>query len=166
MSFKNQEQVYYGRINSRTDILDKYLSENGIHRYNLQIVGGKAKPKFVSLTPSILGDESLLNNIEYLHSVGTMDDLKPITHLLAVDVTSRKGIKLLHEGIRYLLADSPRGRVGFLFNSDIDSDSNSLIFMKVLEVTASSYSHKKKVLNFLDQLCSYYESSRKSRISR
>ncbi|CAI9304355.1 unnamed protein product [Lactuca saligna] len=157
-----QEQVYYGRINSRTDILDKYLSENGIHRYNLQIVGGKAKPKFVSLTPSILGDESLLNNIEYLHSVGTMDDLKPITHLLAVDVTSRKGIKLLHEGIRYLLADSPRGRVGFLFNSDIDSDSNSLIFMKVLEVTSSSYSHKKKVLNFLDHLCSYYESSQES----
>lgn len=32
-----QEQVYYGRINSRTDILDKYLSENGIHRYNLQV---------------------------------------------------------------------------------------------------------------------------------
>lgn len=87
------------------------------------------------------------------------------------------------------LADSPRGRVGFLFNSDIDSDSNSLIFMKVLEVTASSYrsviifiqssyydfyfgwckfffflffSHKKKVLNFLDQLCSYYESSQES----
>lgn len=32
-----------------------------------------------------------------------MDDVKPVTHLLAVDVTSNKGIKLLHEGIRYLV---------------------------------------------------------------
>ncbi|GKB86829.1 UDP-glucose:glycoprotein glucosyltransferase isoform X1, partial [Tanacetum coccineum] len=97
-----QEQVYYGQINSRTDVLDKFLSESGIQRYNPQIVGDKAKPKFVSLTASIVGDESLLRNIEYLHSVGTIDDLKPVTHLLAVDVTSRKGVQLLHEGIRYL----------------------------------------------------------------
>lgn len=161
-----QEQVYYGRINPRTDILDKLLSESSINRYNLQIVGDKANPKFVSLTPSILGDDSLLNSIEYLHSSGTMDDLKPITHLLVVDVTSRKGIKLVHEGIRYLLAGSSIGRVGFLFNSDINSDSNSLIFMKVLQITASTYSHKKKVLNFLDQLCSYYESSQDGQSSQ
>lgn len=39
--------------------------------FNIQIVGDKAKPKFVSLTASIVGDESLLSNIEYLHSVGS-----------------------------------------------------------------------------------------------
>ncbi|KAJ9552536.1 hypothetical protein OSB04_016581 [Centaurea solstitialis] len=151
-----QEQVYYGQINSRTDVLDKFLSESGIQRYNPQIVGAKAKPKFVSLTASVLGDESLLNNIEYLHTAGTIDDLKPVTHLLAVDVKTRKGVKLLHEGIRYLMAGSANARVGFVFNSDVDSDSNSLIFMKVFEIATSSYSHKKKVLNFLDQLCSFY----------
>lgn len=32
-----QEQVYYGHINSRTDILGKFLSENGISRYNPQV---------------------------------------------------------------------------------------------------------------------------------
>lgn len=32
-----QEQVYYGHINSRTDVLDKFLSENGIIRYNPQV---------------------------------------------------------------------------------------------------------------------------------
>lgn len=32
-----QEQVYYGHINSRTDVLDKFLSENGISRYNPQV---------------------------------------------------------------------------------------------------------------------------------
>lgn len=32
-----QEQVYYGQISSQTDILDKFLSENGIMRYNPQV---------------------------------------------------------------------------------------------------------------------------------
>lgn len=33
-----QEQVYYGQINSKTDVLDKFLSESGITRYNPQVV--------------------------------------------------------------------------------------------------------------------------------
>ena len=32
-----QEQVYYGHINSHTDVLDKFLSESGISRYNPQV---------------------------------------------------------------------------------------------------------------------------------
>lgn len=32
-----QEQVYYGNINSRTDVLDKFFSESGISRYNPQV---------------------------------------------------------------------------------------------------------------------------------
>ena len=32
-----QEQVYYGQISSHTDILDKFLSESGINRYNPQV---------------------------------------------------------------------------------------------------------------------------------
>lgn len=32
-----QEQVYYGQINSHTDVLDKFLSESGIQRYNPQV---------------------------------------------------------------------------------------------------------------------------------
>ncbi|GKD98736.1 UDP-glucose:glycoprotein glucosyltransferase, partial [Tanacetum coccineum] len=135
-----------GLINSRTDILDKFLSKSGIQRYNPQIVGDKAKPKFVSLTASIVVDESLLSNIEYLHFVGTIDDLKPITHLLVVDVTFRKGVQLLQEGIRYLMPGYVSARVGFLFNSNLNSDSNSFILMKALEITASSFSHKKKIL--------------------
>lgn len=35
--------------------------------------------------------------------IPAMDDVKAVTHLLAVDVTSKKGIKLLREGIRYLV---------------------------------------------------------------
>lgn len=32
-----QEQVYYGLISSHTDILDKFLTESGIKRYNPQV---------------------------------------------------------------------------------------------------------------------------------
>lgn len=32
-----QEQVYYGQINSHTNVLDKFLSENGVSRYNPQV---------------------------------------------------------------------------------------------------------------------------------
>ncbi|XVF67689.1 hypothetical protein PTKIN_Ptkin10aG0141700 [Pterospermum kingtungense] len=153
-----QEQVYYGQINSRTDVLDKFLSENGVSRYNPQIiVDGKVKPKFVSLASSVLGGESVLNEINYLHSPETVDNVKPVTHLLAVDVTSKKGIKLLREGIRYLIGGSKGARVGVLFSAGQDADLPSLLLVKTFEITAASYSYKKKVLEFLDQLCSFYE---------
>ncbi|XP_015878960.3 UDP-glucose:glycoprotein glucosyltransferase isoform X1 [Ziziphus jujuba] len=151
-----QEQVYYGHINSRTDVLDKFLSESGLSRYNPQIIAD-SKPRFISLSTSILGGEVVLNDINYFHSSETVDDLKPVTHLLAVDVASKKGIKLLHEGLQYLIEGSKGGRVGLLFSGNEDADVSSLLFIKAFEITASSYSHKKKVLNFLEQLCSFYE---------
>ncbi|XAR56342.1 hypothetical protein NMG60_11036790 [Bertholletia excelsa] len=153
-----QEQVYYGQINSHTDVLDKFLSESGVPRYNPQIVvDGKVKPKFLSLSTAILGKDSVLDGVSYFHSPETIDDVKPVTHLLAIDITSRKGIKLFCEGIRYLMQGSKSARVGMLFNADKDVNFRSLLFMKISEVAASSYSHKKKVLDFLDQLGTFYE---------
>ncbi|XP_012458584.1 UDP-glucose:glycoprotein glucosyltransferase [Gossypium raimondii] len=153
-----QEQVYYGKINSHTNVLDKFLSENGVSRYNPQIIaGGKVKPGFVSLASPALGGESVLNEINYLHSPGTVDDVKPVTHLLAVDVTSRKGIKLLREAIRYLIQGSKNARVGVLFTAGQDANLSNILLVKTFEITAASYSHKKKVLEFLDQVCSFYE---------
>ncbi|KAJ0010856.1 hypothetical protein Pint_33129 [Pistacia integerrima] len=153
-----QEQVYYGHISSRTDVLDKFLSENGISRYNPQIIAdAKVKPRFISLASSILGGESWLKDVNYLHSPETMDDVKPVTHLLAVDVMSKKGIKLLREGIHFLIRGSKVARLGVLFSASQEADSSSLLLVKAFEITASTYSHKKKVLEFLDQLCLYYE---------
>ncbi|KAH6755044.1 EMS-MUTAGENIZED BRI1 SUPPRESSOR 1 [Perilla frutescens var. hirtella] len=154
-----QEQVYYGQINSHTDVLDKFLSESGVQRYNPKIIadGKAAKPKFISLCASILVKESVLNDLYYLHSPETFDDLKPVTHILVVDITLRKGMKLLHEGIRYLISGSKYARIGVLFNANDDATLPSLFFMKVFEITASSYGHKKAVLQFIDQLCSFYE---------
>ncbi|GAV61148.1 Glyco_transf_8 domain-containing protein/UDP-g_GGTase domain-containing protein [Cephalotus follicularis] len=153
-----QEQVYYGHINSHTNVLDEFLSESGISRYNPQIISdGKVKPKFVSLASSVHGGEPVLNDVNFLHSPDTMDDVKPVTHLLAVDVTSKNWMKLLREGIRYLIEGSKGARVGVLFSAHQDADLSRLFFVKVFEFTASSYSHKKNVLEFLDQLCSFYE---------
>nr|DAD24321.1 TPA_asm: hypothetical protein HUJ06_025785 [Nelumbo nucifera] len=153
-----QEQVYFGHINSHTDVLDKFLSESGYHRYNPQIIGqGKGQKRFISLSASTLGSELLLNDINYLHSAGTADDLKPVTHLLAVNLTSREGIKLLHEGIRYLMGGSKRGRVGFLFTAKGNPHSLSFYFLKAFQFTASSLGDKESVLKFLDKLCSFYE---------
>ncbi|PHT63712.1 UDP-glucose:glycoprotein glucosyltransferase [Capsicum annuum] len=101
---KIQEHVYFGHINSHTDVLDKFLSESGVQRYNPQIIAeGKVKPRFVSLSALILTDNSFFNEVSYLHSTETIDDLKPVTHLLAVNMASEKGLRLLREGIHYLL---------------------------------------------------------------
>ncbi|KAG7031006.1 UDP-glucose:glycoprotein glucosyltransferase, partial [Cucurbita argyrosperma subsp. argyrosperma] len=96
-----QEQVYYGHISSRTDVLEKFLSESGISRYNPQIVA-EGNSRIVSMFASTHGGEFLLNGFNYLHSPGTTDDLKPVTHLLVIDAASKKGIKLLKEGLHYL----------------------------------------------------------------
>ncbi|KAL3515635.1 hypothetical protein ACH5RR_022537 [Cinchona calisaya] len=153
-----QEQVYYGLINSHTDVLDKFLTESGIQRYNPQIIAdGKVKPKFVSLSASILRSESWINEISYLHSPETVDNIKPVTHLLAVDFTSKKGIKMLREGLSYLMGGSKIARLGVLFNNNHEVHSLSYTFLKAFEIAASSYSHKKGVLEFLDQVCSLYE---------
>lgn len=45
---KIQELVYFGHINSHTDILDKFLSESGVQRYNPQ-VQFFVFPKYVAL---------------------------------------------------------------------------------------------------------------------
>ncbi|KAK7246869.1 hypothetical protein RIF29_41739 [Crotalaria pallida] len=151
-----QEQVYLGHIKSHTDALSKFLSEAGIQRYNPQIISD-SKPRFISLSTAIFGEASVLNDVDYLHSPGTMDDLKPVTHLLAVDINTRSGTKLLHRGLNYLIEGSKDARVGILFSANQSADVFSLLFVKVFEITTSSYSHKKNVLDFLDQLCSFYE---------
>ncbi|XP_027357768.1 UDP-glucose:glycoprotein glucosyltransferase isoform X2 [Abrus precatorius] len=151
-----QEQVYFGQIKSHTDVLAKFLSEDGIQRYNPRIISDN-KPRFISLSTFLFGETSILNNIDYLHAPGTMDDLKPVTQLLALDITSGSGLRLLHQGLNYLIEGSKDARVGLLFSANQSADSFSLLFVKVFEITLSSYSHKKNVLAFLDQLCSLYQ---------
>ncbi|XP_039137617.1 UDP-glucose:glycoprotein glucosyltransferase [Dioscorea cayenensis subsp. rotundata] len=153
-----QEQVYYGHISSHTDILEKFLSESGFQRYNPQIIGeGKGMKRFVSLFPTYLQKESILGDVNYLHSPGMADDLKPVTHLLAVNGASREGIRLLREGLHFLMGSSKRSRVGIIFHLSDGAVSPALLLAKIFEKTTSLFSHKDKVLEFLDQVCSFYE---------
>ncbi|CAN6458439.1 unnamed protein product [Victoria cruziana] len=157
-----QEQVYYGNIDSRTDILEKLLSENGYGRYNPRIVAvGKGQKKFISLTKEALSGDSVLADISYLHPPETVDDTKQITHLISVDITSKKGMRLLHEGLNYLMRGPKSVRIGFLMNSNdsaVPPRASSLLFAKLFELATSLFSHKPRVLYFLDQLTSVYES--------
>ncbi|XP_010523682.1 PREDICTED: UDP-glucose:glycoprotein glucosyltransferase isoform X2 [Tarenaya hassleriana] len=153
-----QEQVYYGQIDSGTDVLDKLLAENAVHRYNPQITtNGKSKPRYVSLASSSGRGEFVLNDVTYLHPPETSDNVKYVTHLLVVDVATKKGIKMLHEGVRYLIEGSKAARLGVLFSSYQNAHPHSLLFIKVFKITASSFSRRGNVLAFLDQLCLLYE---------
>lgn len=154
-----QEQVYFGHINSHTDVLDKFLSESGYRRYNPQItVERNDQKRFVALSTSLLERESVLNDISYLHSPQTVDDLKQVTHLLAVDVSSKKGMKMLRQGLHYLMGGSKRSRLGVLFHVSGVDLSSTVVLAKVFEVSASTFSYKPKLLDFLDKACSLYES--------
>ncbi|XP_062204872.1 UDP-glucose:glycoprotein glucosyltransferase-like isoform X2 [Phragmites australis] len=153
-----QEQVYYGHIQSHTDVLEKFLSETSYKRYNPSITGKSAGKKiFVSLFASYHQEDSLFNGINYLQSPETTDDAKPVTHLLAIDFSSKIGIKLLHEAIRYLMAGSNRARVGLLLYVRNDSSSPILLLKDIFDRTISSFSYKEKVLDFLYGLCKFYE---------
>ncbi|KAJ8506506.1 hypothetical protein OPV22_007392 [Ensete ventricosum] len=151
-----QEQVYYGHINSKTDVLEKFLSENGYRRYNPQILSEGHK-KFSSLISSYAGTESILQDVHYLHSYASVDELKQVTHLLAIDITSSAGMKLLHEGINYLMGGSKRARVGMLLYSTVRASSAASLFVKAFDTAVSLFSYKERVLDFLEELCSFYE---------
>ncbi|GLJ16960.1 hypothetical protein SUGI_0293070 [Cryptomeria japonica] len=160
---KIQEGIYYGQIGSNTDILEKFLLESGHPRYNPQIIhSGKGHQKFVSLSASVAKKDSVIMKLQYLHSPETENDVKPITHLLAVDLTSKRGLKFLRNGIRYLLDGSKRARVGVLYNMDnLDSFSEQsppLLLMKVIDFSVFSVRDRAKALHFLNQLIIWYES--------
>ncbi|CAL4917139.1 unnamed protein product [Urochloa decumbens] len=152
-----QEQVYYGHIQSHTDVLEKFLSESSYKRYNPSITGKSAGKKFVSLFASYHQEDSVFNDIKYLQSPGTVDDVKPVTHLLAIDLSSKVGTKLLHEAIRYLMDGTDRGRVGLLLYVRSGSSQPILLLKDIIDRTISSFSYKEKVLVFLHELLKFYE---------
>ncbi|KAK8444902.1 hypothetical protein SEVIR_9G223900v4 [Setaria viridis] len=151
-----QEQVYYGHIQSHTDVLEKFLSESSYKRYNPSITGKSAGKKFVSLFASYHQEDSVFNDIKYLQSPATVDDAKPVTHLLAIDLSSKVGIKLLHEAIRYLMDGTNRGRVGLLLYVRTASSPPILLLKDIFDRTISSFSYKEKVLVFLHEVLKFY----------
>ncbi|KAG2548509.1 hypothetical protein PVAP13_9KG188900 [Panicum virgatum] len=152
-----QEQVYYGHIQSHTDVLEKFLSESSYKRYNPSITGKSAVKKFVSLFASYHQEDSVFNDMKYLQSPGTADDAKPVTHLLAIDLSSKVGTKLLHEAIRYLMDGTDRARVGLLLYVRSGCSPPVLLLKDIFDRTISSFSYKEKVLVFLHELLNFFE---------
>ncbi|KAK3153915.1 hypothetical protein QOZ80_2BG0183200 [Eleusine coracana subsp. coracana] len=153
-----QEQVYYGHIQSHTDVLDKFLSESSYKRYNPSVAGkSSGKKRFVSLFASYHQQDSVFNDISYMQSPGTTDDVKPVTHLLAIDLSSKLGIKLLHASTCYLMDGSDRARVGLLPYVGHDRSSPILLLKDIIDKTSSYFSYKDKVLDFLHGLFKFYE---------
>ncbi|MCO5576449.1 hypothetical protein L7F22_030259 [Adiantum nelumboides] len=158
---KIQEGVYFGHINSHTDILEKFMKEKAYFRYNPNIVAtSKEDVKYVSLARAVTREQTVLNALIFLHSSGTEDDIKPITHLICVDATSRRGFQLLLQSLRYLMSGSKRGRVGILFNvadvSNFRKESSSFFLVRVIKEALRSPGGTKKVLPFLHSLLSWY----------
>ncbi|KAL2613121.1 hypothetical protein R1flu_024813 [Riccia fluitans] len=151
---KIQEAVYYGRINYRTDVLDKFLSEGGQRRYNPQIVSSKKEDRtYVSLSSPVAKEDKVLTRLQYLHHPGTEDDLKPLTHWLCVDLSEDNGIRLLQQALRYLMGGAEQGRIGVLHNlKNLESSPSYSLFVQVVVLTANSPSRRAKVVPFLQKL--------------
>eukprot|EP00250_Pteridium_aquilinum_P011892 c20372_g1_i1 orf=227-5122(+) len=157
---KIQEGVYFGHINSHTDILEKFLKEKTYARYNPHIVAtSKEDLKHISLAKALTRGHAVWSSLLFLHSSGTEDDVKAVTHLLCVDASSSQGIQLLLQSVRYLVTGSERGRVGILFNvADVPAfgkASPSFLFVRVIKAAVKS-GGSKKALPFLHCLLSWY----------
>lgn len=158
---KIQEGVYFGHINSNTDILDKFLREKGYPRYNSHIVAtSKEDLKYVSLAKAATGEGSSLASIQYLHSPATEDDVKPVTHLLCIDVSTEQGVQLLIQAVRYLINGSKKGRVGIFFNvGDVlafSKQSSSLLLVRTVMAALKTSGGSRKVLPFLHSFLLWY----------
>ncbi|KAL3679974.1 hypothetical protein R1sor_022930 [Riccia sorocarpa] len=149
-----QEAVYYGRLNYRTDVLDKFLSDGGQRRYNPQIVSEKKEGRtYVSLSSPVAEEDKVLTRLQYLHHPGTEDDVKPVTHWLCVDLSEESGIRLLQQALRYLMEGAEKGRIGVLHNlKSLESSSSYPLLLQVVVIMANSPSRRAKVVPFLQKL--------------
>ncbi|KAG0591180.1 hypothetical protein KC19_1G156300 [Ceratodon purpureus] len=153
-----QEGVYYGAINIRTDILEKFLTEEGQPRYNPQIVAiPKEERKYVGLAYPVAKKDRVLTRLQYLHFPGTEDDVKPVTHWLALDLTQKNGVRLLQQALQYLVAGSKKGRIGILHNIKPANIQDPSLLIRIVMAVANSPSRRAKVVPFLQKLLTLKE---------
>lgn len=148
-----QEGVYYGTINSRTDVLNKFLSDGSFPRFNPQIAGPASKEaKYVSLAEHIATKHVALSQLQYLHSPGTEDEVKPITHWLALNLMKASGWNLLREAVHYLSVGSSKGRVAILHNVEGNSSTSvKNTAVTILFAVTTSPSRRTKIVPFLER---------------
>ncbi|XP_024522450.1 UDP-glucose:glycoprotein glucosyltransferase-like isoform X1 [Selaginella moellendorffii] len=159
---KIQEMVYFGQIHSRTDVLDKFLAEEGLKRYNPKIAGTGKDSKYVSVAPVVSESHPVVCSLQYLHTPGTEDDVKPVTHWLVVDLTKESGIRLLTQGVRYIMEGTDRGRLAILHNmKDADNtpeSSKELLLPRLVSHVMQASSRRAKYLRLLHSFLTHYKS--------
>ncbi|CAL5418620.1 unnamed protein product [Camellia sinensis] len=82
-------------------------------------------------------------------------DSREISNFSAVGLILHQ--MLLKAFIVSQIEGSKNARLGMLVNANPGASFPNLLFVKASEVAASLYSHKAKVLDFLDQLYAFYE---------
>ncbi|GJP47287.1 hypothetical protein CLOM_g6507 [Closterium sp. NIES-68] len=112
-----QRAVYYQQIRASSDVLAFFLA-SAAKRFNPEVAlpAGKAAP-YMSLAPPTAADHPSLARLSFLHSPGTEDEVKPFSHLLALDLSSHQGVDLLLQAVLHLESESADGaRVAILHN--------------------------------------------------
>jgi UDP-glucose:glycoprotein glucosyltransferase len=104
----------------------------------LQIVAApKGERKFVDLALPIAENDQVVARLQYLHHPGTEDDVKPVTHWLALDIRKSAGIHLLQQALHHLSSGTKKGRIGILHNSKRSESEPSLLTQIVMVATQS-----------------------------
>ncbi|CAI7767274.1 unnamed protein product, partial [Closterium sp. NIES-54] len=98
-----QRAVYYQQLRGSSDVLAFFLS-SAAKRFNPEVAlpAGKTAP-YVSLAPPMAADNPTLARLSFLHSPGTEDEVKPFSHLLALDLSSHQGVDLLLQAVLHLV---------------------------------------------------------------
>ncbi|CAI5474862.1 unnamed protein product [Closterium sp. Yama58-4] len=112
-----QRAVYYQQIRGSSDVLAFFLS-SAAKRFNPEVAlpAGKTAP-YVSLAPPMAADNPALARLSFLHSPGTEDEVKPFTHLLALDLSSHQGVDLLLQAVLHLESEEgTHAQVAILHN--------------------------------------------------
>ncbi|CAI5520739.1 unnamed protein product [Closterium sp. Naga37s-1] len=112
-----QRAVYYQQIRGSSDVLAFFLS-SAAKRFNPEVAlpAGKTAP-YVSLAPPMAADNPALARLSFLHSPGTEDEVKPFSHLLALDLSSHQGVDLLLQAVLHLESgEGTHARVAVLHN--------------------------------------------------
>ncbi|CAI5944540.1 unnamed protein product [Closterium sp. NIES-65] len=112
-----QRAVYYQQIRGSSDVLAFFLA-SAAKRFNPEVAlpAGKTAP-YVSLAPPMAADNPALTRLSFLHSPGTEDEVKPFSHLLALDLSSHQGVDLLLQAVLHLESEEgTHARVAVLHN--------------------------------------------------
>ncbi|CAI7832218.1 unnamed protein product [Closterium sp. NIES-53] len=112
-----QRAVYYQQLRGSSDVLAFFLS-SAAKRFNPEVAlpAGKTAP-YVSLAPPMAADNPTLARLSFLHSPGTEDEVKPFSHLLALDLSSHQGVDLLLQAVLHLESEEgTHARVAVLHN--------------------------------------------------